>query len=191
MNGSGEYVCTDCGKTFYLRRTPEVPRCMSCQSRRKSKRNQFKRAMENELDIRTKEQKRFDEATRIIQSKYGDEWNDSIQLASKGMSRYGSIPEALMSIILAHAKMPFIPQQKIGKYRVDFCIPKIKHIIEVDGSVYHTNTKKELEREGIINYTIGLDWKIVHVPAEAIQSNIDKIFKWICKLGDTGDKNPC
>lgn len=44
----------------------------------------------------------------------------------------------------------FIQQFKIDKYYVDFYIPKLNLVIEVDGERWHNNIEKEIIRENII-----------------------------------------
>lgn len=80
----------------------------------------------------------------------------------------------MVAIELLRLGYSIIPQQKIKKYKVDFAIPKEKIIIEVDGSLYHKDVYKG-EREAIIQLSLGLDWKIIHVPAEKIAENITKL----------------
>ena len=70
---------------------------------------------------------------------------------------------------------------------MDFELPNEKLILEVDGSIYHANTQKELQREAAINYKIGLDWHFVHLPAESISKDVRKVVR-LLKKGDTGDK---
>lgn len=79
----------------------------------------------------------------------------------------------MVAIELLKLKYKIIPQQKVGKYRVDFAIPKEKIIIEVDGKIFHNGTLNDREAE--IQLMIGLDWKIIHIPAELIRENITKL----------------
>lgn len=87
---------------------------------------------------------------------------------------YGSIPEAMVAIELLRLGYRIIPQQKVKKYKVDFAIPKEKIVIEVDGYVYHKDSYKG-DREAIIQLALGLDWKIIHIPAELIAEDITKL----------------
>ena len=74
-----------------------------------------------------------------------------------------------------------IPQQKVKNYKVDFAIPKQKIVIEVDGAMYHKD-KFNGDREAIIQFSLGLDWKIIHIPAEEISKNITKLKRVIQSL---------
>ena len=71
-----------------------------------------------------------------------------------------------------------IPQQKIGRYKVDFAIPDQKLVIEVDGELYH-GCEGEGKREATIQISLGFAWKIIHVPAEWIEKDIRKLKKVI------------
>ena len=53
--------------------------------------------------------------------------------------------------------------------------------IEVDGSVYHKDSYKG-DREAIIQLALGLDWKIIHIPAEYIAKDIQKVEQIIKEL---------
>ena len=111
----------------------------------------------------------------------------AVEICRKATFKYGSTPEAMLAIELVKNKYKIIPQQKIGSYHVDFALPDEKLIIEVDGSIYHANTQKELEREAAINYRIGFDWHFIHIPAESISKDVRKVVR-LLKKRDTGDK---
>ena len=130
------------------------------------------------LQEQSKAEIRFEKAVAEIKSQVRKfkEYEKPIEIARKRLEKYGSIPEAMVAIELIRLKYSIIPQQKVGKYRVDFAIPKEKYIVEVDGSIYH---QKMTSREAEIQLMFGLDWKIIHVPAERIRGNIRKLEKVI------------
>lgn len=126
--------------------------------------------------MKTPKEKQFDKAVNKIKKQVFDFslYEKAIKIAEIRQELYGSIPEAMVAIELLRLGYSIIPQQKIKKYKVDFAIPKEKIIIEVDGSLYHKDVYKG-EREAIIQLSLGLDWKIIHVPAEKIAENITKL----------------
>ena len=135
--------------------------------------------------ITTKEERRFDKAVDAISSQVRifATYEQDVEIARRAQFKYGSVPEAMAAIELIHLGYSIIPQQKVGKYRVDFYIPKEKIVIEVDGEVYHHDTFKG-DREATIQFSLGLDVKIIHIPAETIRRNvliIDKVMRKICK----------
>lgn len=58
----------------------------------------------------------------------------------------------------------------------------------VDGKLYHKNGAYG-EREAIIQVTIGLDWQIIHIPAEKISANIQKLNDCILEILQHRGKN--
>ena len=184
--------CSYCGEKVirksYGRNTKYI--CDACKVKKMEKRRITQKKRDAFVDhlydaITTKEEQRFNDAVDAIakQVKYFDSYEEDIEIARRGQFKYGSIPEAMAAIELIHLGYSIIPQQKIGKYRVDFYIPKQKVVVEVDGSLYHPNGIKG-DREATIQFSLGLDAKILHVPAETIKKNvhiIDKIMKHIGK----------
>lgn len=125
-------------------------------------------------DGRTKHEKRFEDAINEIKEQVNnfDSYEKAIKIARTRAERYGSIPEAMAAIELLHLKYKIIPQQRVGKYRVDFAIPAQKLIIEIDGGIYH---QQETGRDADLQLTLGFSWRILHIPAEYIRKNINKL----------------
>lgn len=125
----------------------------------------------------TKSQIRFDKAVKKIQKQVDDFqiYEKAIKIAESRIDKYGSIPEVMVAIELIKNKHLIIPQQKIGRYKVDFALPKEKLVIEVDGKIYHRNIEEEAERDFSIKLSLGTGWKVIHIPAEKIEKNIEKL----------------
>ena len=155
--------CAQCGNTYGSRQYTgnRIYLCPTCREINKKKR----KAAVDELalsipDVETKEEKRYRKAVEEIEKQVG---------SLKGYERAVEIC------------------RKATSYHVDFALPDEKLIIEVDGSIYHANTQKELEREAAINYRIGFDWHFIHIPAESISKDVRKVVR-LLKKRDTGDK---
>lgn len=137
------------------------------------------KALEHELldSILSKGEQRFLKAKGKVleQVKNPDEYTKAIGIAETRADLYGSIPEAMVAIELIKLGYSIIPQQKVGRYKVDFAIPKEKLIVEVDGGLYHKDINSD--RDNYIKLCIGLDWEIVHVPAEWISKDIRRVRK--------------
>lgn len=130
--------------------------------------------------IKTPKEQTFDKAVAKLykQVKNFDSYKEAIEIAKKRTERYDSIPEVLVAIELIKLGYSIIPQQRVGRYRVDFAIPAEKLIIEVDGGLYHPNGPKA-GRDGDIQLSLGLDWKILHIPADWISNHIKMLKKVI------------
>ena len=174
--------CDICGRKVkrvkYVRNGKTV--CDICKVGVKKKKDEIAKAWLDEIE--TKGERRFNQALDELQAQVKDfsEYEKAITIARRGTERYGSIPEVLVAIELLRLGYKFIPQQKVGRYRVDFYIPDDKFVIEVDGSVYHRNVTKG-DREATIQFSLGLDVKIIHIPAELIRKDIRKLGKYIEK----------
>lgn len=171
--------CEVCGKeiirTQYSRKRNYI--CDYCKSKIKKKK------ICKYEEIKTKCDVRYEKAVEEIkkQSKDFSDYEKSIRIAETRNEKYGSIPEAMVAIELIKNGYSIIPQQKIGKYKVDFLIPKEKIVVEVDGELYHKNDFKK-NREAEIQIILGFDWKIIHIPAEKIRKDIKKLNLIICKF---------
>lgn len=184
--------CQNCGKIYGSRQYTgkQIYLCSTCRELK----NKKEKAMVERMalcipNVETKEEKRYRTAVERIEKQYGIKgYESAVEICRKATFKYASIPEAMLAIELVKNKYKIIPQQPIGKYRVDFVLPNEKLIIEVDGEPYHTNKEKELRREGEINFTIGLDWHVIHIPSEAITKDVRKVVR-LLKKRDTGDNN--
>ena len=183
--------CQNCGKIHGRRKYTgkEIYLCPACLELKRAKQRAEVEALALSMpDAETKEEKRYRSAVEAIEKQVGSlkGYEKAVDICRKATYKYGSIPEAMLAIELIRKGYRIIPQQKVGKYRVDFALPNEKLIIEVDGSIYHTNKQKELEREASINYAIGLDWHFIHIPAESISKDVRKVVR-LLKKRDTGD----
>lgn len=183
--------CTQCGSIIKRRQyaSDKVYLCDYCKLALKEKQ---KSAQLQEL-MATKSRKEilFDKAVEEISNQVDDmaEYQKPIQFALTKVERYGSIPEMMVAIELLRLRYAIIPQQKVGEYKVDFAIPSIKRVVEVDGSIYHTN-KLESLRDAKIKLMLGTGWNIIHIPAELIRKHIRTLESVIASsMCNTSKKN--
>ena len=171
-----EIPCEICGNKVIKRQRRFAENCLCDYCKKTLKKKKAEAISQELLEIETKAEKRFNKAIERIakQVKDIDQYQKAVETARTRIERYASIPEAMVAIELIRLKYAIIPQQKVGRYKVDFAIPKHKIIVEVDGELFHKNDKSK-EREAIIQFAIGLEWKIVHIPAELISEDITKL----------------
>lgn len=185
LDASGHIIykipCSICGTEVIKKRNGfKKTLCKYCELSIKKKSDAL--ISKELLEIETPAEKRFKTAMERIKKQVQDfeSYQKAIEIAKTRVEKYASIPEAMVAIELIRLKYCIIPQQKVGKYKVDFAIPKQKLVVEVDGELYHRNDKKK-DREASIQFSLGLSWKIIHIPAELIASDITKL-KEIMKL---------
>lgn len=90
---------------------------------------------------------------------------------------FNSIPEICVALQLEKENIKYIPNFKIDRHKVDFFLPDLKRIIEVDGELYHTDESKEFLRERMIMRIIGEQYEIVRIPSKYVPNYIIRNLK--------------
>ena len=87
---------------------------------------------------------------------------------------FRSEAEACFALQLEKEEIAYYPNYKIGDNEVDFLLPNMKRIIEIDGELYHTDEDKDFLRERSIMRSAGEDHEIVRIPASYVPEYIIK-----------------
>lgn len=176
--------CSECG-TIIKRQIYNGDKVYLCPICKRNETRKKKAYEDKFINVETKWEKRFNSAVENIskQVRNFNDYEDAIRLARTRLNDYDSIPEAMVAIELVRLGHSVIPQQKIGRYKVDFALKDIKTIVEIDGELYHKNIHKN-DREATIQLCLGFDWKIIHIPASFISKDIQKLEKIISKFGN-------
>lgn len=93
---------------------------------------------------------------------------------------FQSTEEIMVAIELKKRNVKFIHQYKIENYKIDFLLPEIKVILEIDG-VFH-NKEKDENRDEILKYKFGDEWEIIRIKTDLINENISKLTKAINRI---------
>ena len=103
---------------------------------------------------------------------------------------FDSTEEIMVAIELLKNGVGFIHQKKFGRYRLDFVLPDEKIVLEIDGSIFHTNeTKnKEIIRDDLIVLGFGAEWEVIRIPDKLINENITKLVPAIQRVKDERKK---
>ena len=144
--------------------------------------------------LRSKKEMKFERAVERIKekTKLTDKYKKAIEIVYRNLHRKGwfhSTEEIMVAIELLKNDIKAIHQQKVGKYRIDFVLPEMKVLLEVDGSVYHNDINKEGIRDGNILLNIGLDWHIVRISTDKINKDITKLTKAIESIKESKENN--
>lgn len=83
--------------------------------------------------------------------------------------------EMVAAIVLIHNRVRCKPQQKIGRYRVDFLLPDEYVVLEIDG-YHHQNTAcRDSQRDIEIRRELGPEWEIVRIATKYLDRNAAKL----------------
>lgn len=97
---------------------------------------------------------------------------------------FESTEEILVALELLKNNYKIKHQVKINRYRVDFLIPELKVVLEVDGKHFHLKENREDEnfRDCIITLNLGSSWEIIHIMDDDINTDITNLVPAIKKV---------
>lgn len=166
--------CDVCGEPLEISRfnTDNFYTCKTCKLESDKLRNKIVEMAQwrhrdlsgYKIDINYESFHRFENAVKKFDKSYAED----IEKAREYANVFDSIPEVIACIELLHIGAKVIPHQKVGRYTVDFCLPKEKLVVEIDGTLYHKDEKKMYWRDCVIKDTLGEGWEVKHVPAESV-----------------------
>ena len=180
-------ICETCGKVLPCVEEDETRRhyCEQCEQ---AKKNEAKEAYKEYM--RLKNAMTIERATRRIENHKGDKnrfshYRAAIDIVSEYMDAHlgtiASTEEAICAIVLIADEIHVKCQQKIGNHRVDFILPELKIVLEVDGYMHDYRKLKDSKRDLDIMKIQGAGWEIVRIPTHYInkypQTIVDAIFK--------------
>ena len=175
--------CSLCGREYeaVIYSRTRVRLCPECKRAILVQRKKIK-AEAHPVD---KAAKRYETAVDRIRKQVKDfsKYDRAVYGARKALEKYGSIPEAMTAIELLYLGYPFVPQYRVGRYKVDFFIPSINTALEVDGTIYHQHENEK--RDMCLQLALGQGAKIVHVPAETLEKRITLLKRIIEKRDKT------
>lgn len=158
-----KYTCLICGEKFESGKS-NVYICDKCESKiRLTKKIAMVDKAQKELEKRKGKTKSF--KPKLDMSEYAKVVK---QRVIDGIDNFSSIPEAIIGIQMQRIGLKYKTQKEIAGKIVDFIIPEIKIILEIDGELYHTDENKSFLRDRQIMGAVGEKWEIVHIKAQEI-----------------------
>lgn len=156
-----KYTCNDCKVKIYMQ---------DKENKKKTENEAKDRKLENAIKRISKQSgnniKKYERAIEIVRKNlYKDKWFDSTE-------------EIMVALELLRRNVKIRHQVKMGIYRLDFILPEEKIVLEVDGTIFHTEKTKEKEdiRDSIIILKLGPTWEVVRITDELINQNIKRLL---------------
>ena len=181
--------CAICGESFeHIRYNPihvNNYKCKTCKTNEK---------IIDDGVLYANKEARFERAVMRVESKVKsiEPYQKAIAIIRKNLHTKGwfnSTEEIMVALELLKNKIKIIPQQKIGKYRIDYAIPEMKVLLEVDGAVFHHDKISEGIRDGNVLLQIGVDWDIVRINTDLINKDITKLVQAIKEVREIKQRN--
>lgn len=96
--------------------------------------------------------------------------------------KFDSSDEMIVAMFLVASGIKAKMQYSIDNYKVDFYIPSLKVVLEVDGYLHQYKTYKDNKRDIKIRSILGNDWEIVRIPTKYIEANAKQIVPAILSI---------
>lgn len=108
-----------------------------------------------------------------------------LDLALSDYSKFRSSPEMMVAMELLKNNIRIKSEYKILKYRVDFLLPDLKVVLEIDGRLHDFRIKKDSNRDVAILTELNKDvsgWEIIRIPTKYIEQNVKQLVPAITAL---------
>ena len=135
--------------------------------------------------IRLKKKSMFLRACYILEKQKTDmyEYKEAIDIVEEFIKenpdKVDSAYEVLAAIVLVHNKIHAKMQQKVGKYQVDFMLPELLTVLEIDGDRHKHRKKYDNNRDRKIKELLGPHWEVVSIKTEYLDQNAKALPKAI------------
>ncbi|WP_061567560.1 DUF559 domain-containing protein [Geobacillus stearothermophilus] len=130
----------------------------------------------------------FERAMRILEKQfahlyeYKDESEVVLELALKDPEKFGSSHEMVAAMELLRNRVKAKLQQKILRHRVDFLLPELKVVLEIDGYMHDYSKLKDSKRDVKIINELGTGWEVVRIPTKYIEQNVKMLVPAIKEI---------
>lgn len=135
--------------------------------------------------IRLKKKLMFERAVRMFERQDIDiyEYKEAIEAVqefnAENLNKFDSSHEIVAAIVLIYNEVQTKTQFPVGRYRVDFYLPELKIVLEVDGDRHKHKKIIDNERDFKIREILGADHEIIRVETELIEQNAELLVEAI------------
>lgn len=145
---------------------------------------------ERELYIKLKKREMFKRACDILESQNTNmyAYKEAIEVVEEFVEenpdKFDSSYEVLAAIVLIQNRILVKTQYKIGPYQVDFLLPEMFVVLEIDGERHKYKKVHDTKRDMYIQKALGDGWDIIRIPTEHLDKNAKKLPDAIKKVVD-------
>ena len=175
--------------------TPSLTEYRRCYCDRCLKELEREENEERELYVKLKKRQMFRRACDILEGQHTNmyEYQEAIDVVhdflEDNVDRFDSSYEVLTAIVLVHNRIYSKMQQKVGKYQVDFVLPDLMVVLEIDGERHKQRKDYDSVRDKAIKKELGPYWEIIRIPTEHLDKDAKKIPKAIDKVIEYRETN--
>lgn len=196
--------CWICGKTATKTRPiydgfcyiePKLSEYHRCYCEKCFKETERKEAEERKLYIKLKKREMFRKAVKLLEAQETDmyEYKEAIEVVrdfiEDNVDKFDSSYEVLTAIVLVQNRIYSKMQYKVGKYQVDFLLPDMFVVLEIDGERHKHKKDYDSVRDKEIKKTLGPHWEIIRIPTDRLDKDAKKIPEAIDKVLEYRETN--
>lgn len=166
--------------TEYLESKRQRGYCALCAEKEEKRRQAEKKEY-----VRLKKSLMFERAVRLLERQPLDiyDYEEAIkavgEYAEESPDKFDSADEIIAAIILVDNELDTKIHPKVGKYEVDFMLPTLKIVLEVDGYLHAGRLYFDNERDKAIRNELGHEWEIVRIKTEYLEKNAELLVEAI------------
>lgn len=177
--GTSSKTCWRCGINFTGTETHEREYCSDCQEKHEE---EDKELLDKYLELKTRVMWRRAvndlEKQWLNMDEYYEESKYVLELALSDYNKFRSSPEMMAGIELLKNRVRAKTEYPILRYKVDFFLPDLKVVLEIDGRLHDFKVKKDSNRDvAILNELNKNDtgWEIIRIPTKYILENVKQL----------------
>lgn len=188
-------LCWECGtkegtRQFEIKKASEVVGYDDISQRRYCEECYNRIVDEREKDlkefIRLRKKFMHERAVKMLEKQDVDlyEYKEALdaikEISISNPDKFDSSHEMLAAAIIIHNEIPVKAHYKIAGYEVDFFIPSMKAVVEVDGALYHKGKRAaENKRDEAVRAALGKDYEVIRIDTKFIEQNAKQLIEAI------------
>lgn len=179
-----ENTCWRCGaKKNYLTSIKYRYYCDSCKEEvAKEYDSMLKEFIRLKTLIMLEKAQRILEGQEIDMKEYIEAIEAVKEKALQDSRKFESAYEMVAALVLIINRVKVKMQYPIKSFNVDFLIPSLKVVLEIDGSVHKPREKDDNRRDIIIREVLGKDWEVIRIPTKYLYRNAELLLEAIIEI---------
>lgn len=179
------FPCWKCDTPVYLLSPTPILRvfCPECKEEYKREKEQtLEQYIQLKIKVMHERALRFLEKQEAQLYKYKEASEAVLGFALSNPDKFGSSHEMIAAMELIRHGIRTKMQQKIAGHRVDFMLPDLKVILEIDGHMHKYHKLKDSKRDITLRNELGNDWEVIRIPTKYLEQNAGALIKAIKEL---------
>lgn len=149
------------------------------------KESNLKKYVELKTKVMHERALRMLEKQKVDLENYYDESDAVLEKSLEEPGKFLSSAEMVAAMELLRNRVRFKKEHQVGNHRVDFLIPSLKVVLEIDGKLHGFQKIKDTKRDGTILNVLNENdkgWEVVRIPTKYIEQNVKQLLKAIVEM---------